>query len=85
VVAALIFAFLVPDQRRPEPPEVELASDFPVPPLDLAIPSQPRHRLRTSKPNGNGPLGGASGEAALAGSSAPGAPTTPAQGGTDDA
>ena len=85
VVAALIFAFLVPDQRRPEPPEVEVASDFPVPPLDLAIPSQPRHRLRTSKPNGNGPLGGASGEAALAGTSAPGAPSTPAQGGTDDA
>ena len=44
VVAALLFAMLVPDQRRPEPPPVELASDFPVPPLDLVVPTSPRHR-----------------------------------------
>jgi NADH-quinone oxidoreductase subunit H len=46
LVAVLIIAFMVPDRRKPEPPEVELASDFPVPPLDLTVPSQPRHRLR---------------------------------------
>jgi NADH-quinone oxidoreductase subunit H len=82
VVAALIFAFLVPDQRKPEAPEVEPASDFPVPPLDLAVPSQPRHRMRTSQTSQNGPLGGASGEAALASSAAP---ATPQGGSSDDA
>ncbi|WP_084211507.1 NADH-quinone oxidoreductase subunit NuoH [Pseudonocardia acaciae] len=46
VVAALIFAFLMPEQRRPESAEVEVASDYPVPPLDLKVPTQPRHRLR---------------------------------------
>ncbi|MDT7605952.1 MAG: NADH-quinone oxidoreductase subunit [Pseudonocardiales bacterium] len=82
VVAALIFAFLVPDQRRPEAPAVEPASDFPVPPLDLAVPSQPRHRMRASpQTSQNGPLGGASGEAALAGSAAP---ATPRRGSSDD-
>ncbi|WP_051343169.1 NADH-quinone oxidoreductase subunit NuoH [Pseudonocardia spinosispora] len=49
VVAALIFAFLVPDTRTPPPPEVELASDYPVPPLDLTVPSHPRHRLRSAQ------------------------------------
>ncbi|MGI8815697.1 MAG: hypothetical protein ACR2G2_10625 [Pseudonocardia sp.] len=25
---------------------IELASDYPVPPLDLAVPTRPRHQLR---------------------------------------
>jgi NADH-quinone oxidoreductase subunit H len=55
VVAALTFAMLVPDQRKPEPPAVEPASDYPVPPLDLVVPSQPRHRQRvTSGPTDAG-------------------------------
>jgi NADH-quinone oxidoreductase subunit H len=57
VVAALTFAFLVPDQRSKEAPEVEPASDFPVPPLDLKVPTQPRHRLRAAPVQGAGPLG----------------------------
>ncbi|MGI8813920.1 MAG: NADH-quinone oxidoreductase subunit NuoH [Pseudonocardia sp.] len=57
VTAALIFAFLVPAQRSPESPEVDPASDFPVPPLDLKIPSQPRHRLRAAPASEPGPLG----------------------------
>jgi NADH-quinone oxidoreductase subunit H len=83
VVAALIFAFLVPDQRKPEPPEVEPASDFPVPPLDLAVPSQPRHRRRTTAGSGADPLGGAGSTepGALAGSTRPAAP---AQTGSND-
>jgi NADH-quinone oxidoreductase subunit H len=56
VVAALIFAFLVPDQRRPIPPEVELASDYPVPSLDLAVPARPRHRAPVSAEAAGGPL-----------------------------
>jgi NADH-quinone oxidoreductase subunit H len=47
VVAALIFAMLFPEQRSPEPRPVELASDFPVPPLDLVVPPTPQHRQRT--------------------------------------
>ena len=38
VAAVLVVAFLVPDRHRPEAPEVELASDYPVPPLDLVVP-----------------------------------------------
>jgi NADH-quinone oxidoreductase subunit H len=57
VVAALTFAFLVPDQRSKEPAEVEPASDFPTPPLDLKVPAQPRHRLRAAPASQSGPLG----------------------------
>lgn len=45
LVAVLVVAFLVPDRERPEP-VVELASDYPVPPLDLAVPTPSRHKLR---------------------------------------
>jgi NADH-quinone oxidoreductase subunit H len=57
VVAALTFAFLVPDQRSKEVPEVEPAGDFPVPPLDLKVPAQPRHRLRAAPAQEGAPLG----------------------------
>ena len=52
VVAVLVVAFLVPDRQRPEAPEVELASDYPVPPLDLVVPdpSRPRRRARSRRP-----------------------------------
>jgi NADH-quinone oxidoreductase subunit H len=56
VVAALVFAFLIPDKRSTTPADIEPASDFPVPPLDLKVPSQPRHRLRAA-PGQDGPLG----------------------------
>ena len=46
VVAVLVVAFLVPDRQRPEAPEVELASDYPVPPLDLVVPDPSRPRRR---------------------------------------
>ena len=36
----------VPDRHRPEAPEVELASDYPVPPLDLVVPDPSRPRRR---------------------------------------
>jgi len=76
VVALLTCAFLIPDQRRPEAPEVEPASDFPLPPLDLTVPTQPRHRARPlTAEQGRGPLGGGPGEAAL---------TAHAQGGSND-
>ena len=45
VGAAVVVALMVPDRRAPAQ-EVELASDFPVPPLDLEIPKPPRHRRR---------------------------------------
>jgi NADH-quinone oxidoreductase subunit H len=45
LAAVLLVAFFVPEKRQPEP-GVELASDYPVPPLDLAVPAAPRHRLR---------------------------------------
>jgi NADH-quinone oxidoreductase subunit H len=41
----LVVAFLVPDRKVPTE-QVELASDYPVPPLDLAVPSPSRHKLR---------------------------------------
>ena len=46
VAAVLVVAFLVPDRHRPEAPEIELASDFPVPPLDLVVPDPSRPRRR---------------------------------------
>ncbi len=45
LAAVLVVAFLVPDREQPEA-VVELASDYPVPPLDLAVPTPPRHKLR---------------------------------------
>ena len=53
IVLAVVIAvaFLVPERRRPES-VVELASDYPVPPLDLAVPHPPRHRLRRGVPRG---------------------------------
>jgi NADH-quinone oxidoreductase subunit H len=46
-VAAIIVAFLVPDQRKQELPEIEPASDYPLPPMDLVVPANPRRRLRS--------------------------------------
>ena len=40
LAAVLLVAFLVPDARRQSDPSVELASDFPVPPLDLKVPQR---------------------------------------------
>ncbi|MBW0114566.1 NADH-quinone oxidoreductase subunit NuoH [Pseudonocardia abyssalis] len=40
----LLVAFLVPDRPQPEP-VIELASDYPVPPLDLVVPTRARHRI----------------------------------------
>jgi NADH-quinone oxidoreductase subunit H len=42
----LLVAFLVPDRKVEGPAMVEPASDYPVPPLDLVVPSPPRHKLR---------------------------------------
>ncbi len=44
VAVVLMVAFLVPDRKAPDEPVVELASDYPVPPLDLAVPTPPRHQ-----------------------------------------
>ncbi len=46
VAVVLMIAFLVPDKKGPEEQVVELASDYPVPPLDLAVPSASRHKSR---------------------------------------
>jgi NADH-quinone oxidoreductase subunit H len=40
VAVVLMIAFLVPDRRGPSEPVVELASDYPVPPLDLVVPTK---------------------------------------------
>ncbi|MGQ0573605.1 MAG: NADH-quinone oxidoreductase subunit NuoH [Pseudonocardia sp.] len=47
----LLVAFLVPDRAQPES-VIELASDYPVPPLDLVVPTRARHRIadRTNLP-----------------------------------
>ena len=52
VAVVLIIAFLVPDRRQPDEPVVELASDYPVPPLDLVVPtksSRPKGRSRRER------------------------------------
>ncbi len=46
LVVVLIVAFLVPDRLAPQEQVVELASDYPVPPIDLAVPTSSRHKLR---------------------------------------
>ncbi|MCO1660422.1 NADH-quinone oxidoreductase subunit H, partial [Pseudonocardia sp. S2-4] len=45
LVAVLVIAFLVPERRAREQ-TIELASDFPVPPLDLVVPPRPVRRAR---------------------------------------
>ncbi|GAA2559454.1 NADH-quinone oxidoreductase subunit NuoH [Pseudonocardia hydrocarbonoxydans] len=45
LAVVLMIAFLVPERSRPQE-TVELASDYPVPPLDLAVPTPSRHKLR---------------------------------------
>ena len=47
VAVVLIIAFLVPDRKGPREQVVELASDYPVPPLDLVVPTPSRHKLRS--------------------------------------
>jgi NADH-quinone oxidoreductase subunit H len=47
VVVLLAVAFLVPDREVPQEAGVELASDYPVPPLDLVVPTSTRARERT--------------------------------------
>ena len=52
VAVVLMIAFLVPDRRGPSEPVVELASDYPVPPLDLVVPtksSRPKGRSRRER------------------------------------
>ncbi len=44
VAVVLMIAFLVPDRRGPTEPAVELASDYPVPPLDLVVPTKSSRR-----------------------------------------
>jgi NADH-quinone oxidoreductase subunit H len=46
VAVLLVIAFLVPDRKLPDVGRVEPASDYPVPPLDLAVPTRSRHKLR---------------------------------------
>ena len=43
LLAILAIAFLLPDRRTPAE-VVEVASDYPVPPLDLKVPTKPRRR-----------------------------------------
>jgi len=50
LAVVLVVAFLVPD-RRIEEPVIELASDYPVPPLDLTVPTPSRHKLRPRSMN----------------------------------
>jgi NADH:ubiquinone oxidoreductase subunit 1 (chain H) len=45
LAVVLVVAFLVPD-RQVEEQFIELASDYPVPPIDLAVPTPSRHKLR---------------------------------------
>jgi NADH-quinone oxidoreductase subunit H len=46
LAVALVVAFLVPDRQVQQEGVVEVASDYPVPPLDLKVPSPSRHKLR---------------------------------------
>jgi NADH-quinone oxidoreductase subunit H len=49
VAVVLMIAFLVPDRRGPVEPVVELASDYPVPPLDLVVPTKSSRRNGRSR------------------------------------
>jgi len=51
VAVVVMVAFLVPDRTSPHEQVIELASDYPVPPLDLAVPIRPRHQLRRRREN----------------------------------
>jgi len=46
LVVVLAVAFLVPDRQVAQEQVVELASDFPVPPIDLTVPTPMRHKVR---------------------------------------
>jgi NADH-quinone oxidoreductase subunit H len=48
LAAVLVVAFLVPERKVPEQ-QIELASDFPVPPLDLKVPTKPAKRKRRDR------------------------------------
>jgi NADH-quinone oxidoreductase subunit H len=45
LAVVLLVAFLVPERKLSQS-QVELASDYPVPPLDLEVPKPSRHKLR---------------------------------------
>jgi NADH-quinone oxidoreductase subunit H len=45
LAVVLLVAFLVPERKLSQP-QVDLASDYPVPPLDLEVPKPARHKLR---------------------------------------
>ncbi len=62
LTCVLLVAFLVPDRRKPATPEPELASDYPVPPLDLAVPEPPKPKPVPSAQDARpGPVGALSG------------------------
>jgi NADH-quinone oxidoreductase subunit H len=46
LAVALVVAFLVPERQVQEEGVVEVASDYPVPPLDLKVPAPSKHKLR---------------------------------------
>jgi NADH-quinone oxidoreductase subunit H len=46
LAVVLVVAFLVPERKVEDERVIELASDYPVPPLDLAVPTPSRHKLR---------------------------------------
>ena len=53
LVVAVVVAFLLPDRRSDDdesPAEPTIVSDYPVPPLDLAVPSSPPRRRRSVAP-----------------------------------
>ncbi len=53
LAVVLLVAFLVPDRKMDGPAEVEPASDYPVPRLDLKVPTTPRHKLRPRRVDSN--------------------------------
>ena len=56
LAVVLLVAFLVPDRKVEGPAAVEPASDYPVPPLDLVVPTPPRHRRRGPADQASGTL-----------------------------
>ncbi|GAA1882091.1 NADH-quinone oxidoreductase subunit NuoH [Pseudonocardia ailaonensis] len=58
LLVILAIAFLLPDRRGPEAEPVEVASDYPVPPLDLKIPSKPKRRKAVTPRQPAGVLSG---------------------------
>ncbi|GAA2893695.1 NADH-quinone oxidoreductase subunit NuoH [Pseudonocardia halophobica] len=57
ILAILAVAFLLPDRGTPDQ-EVEVASDYPVPPLDLKVPSAPKRRRPVERRQPAGALTG---------------------------